>query len=73
MPELVGPGLMLGPNYVSQKPDKVWAQFASKPAGFVETTIGSITKIHINSTKASRSPSGLKTDKGNLSPKLKAR
>ena len=72
MPELVGPGLMLVPHYVSQKPDKVWVQFVSKPAGYVKITIGSITKILINSTKTSRSPTGLKTGKGNLSPKLKA-
>ena len=49
-------------------PDKVWAQFASKPAGFVETTIGSITKITINLAIICTSPTGLKTNLGNPSP-----
>ena len=35
---------MLGPHYISQKPDKARAQYPPKPAGFVENLIGSIIK-----------------------------
>ena len=30
-PKPVGPGTMLGPQYISQKPDKARAQFSIKP------------------------------------------
>ena len=35
---------MLGLHYICQKPDKAGAQFAPKPACFIESLMRSITK-----------------------------
>ena len=61
---------MLAPHYISQKPDKAWAQFAPKTVGIVESLIGSITMNTAFIGITSRSPTGLETNLGNPSPTL---
>ena len=59
---------MLGPHYISQKPDNARACSAPEPAGFVESLIGSITINNAFLGITSRNPTGLETNLGNLSP-----
>ena len=40
MPEPVGPGPVLGPYYISLKPDKAQARCREKPTGFLESPTG---------------------------------
>ena len=77
----VGPGSLLDPHYISPNPDEVWAQFASKPTGFltiltIDYNYGQKTRCNLAVTQGLiadlKNPTGLKPNYRKHEPKPKS-
>ena len=77
----VGPGSLLDPHYISPNPDEVWAQFASKPTGFltiltIDYNYGQKTRCNLAIKQGLiadlKSPTSLKPNYRKPEPKIKS-